>query len=445
MGGCPVTALRTAIGGLTSAPTRVLEFGVDAGRRLLSPRNVNHADPEVVRGVAELRGPVRAAAPGPGAVTSALQHGQSGADLVSSVRGDLTDADWRAVGTLASVPPLGPRPESLLGRVGHALDRLVQPIRTEFVERPNPRRLDAAHAGELRARVHGALGTVFGPMADDLLRQLRELDGVSLDALPRSGAPPEVSAYEHGLHNTAVFRSDVAGGSELFEKAHQRLSSQQTIPGAARMHELDVTVPIGDYGEPMARALVEAARVMDAVALERMGPHATAFDDEFGRVLGDWTFRRDTLPTLLEGNGTFAGMTAVWTHHRVPGMSGSDMLRAVEEGHLLERAAKGPLGLAGPMFFRGFVPKRSVIEQGGRLRPSPEYASIERLTRERKAGALIRPSQVRATQRGCPIAVRNIATPGATAAVGPRETYIGALGREYLRLARAFYEREVGP
>ncbi len=444
MGTCPVHVIGDALRVVRRVPARI-DTAVQGVAARWQPANpAGGAAGAAEHGAAQLQVPE-------GAVSQAIADGASGEDLVTRIRGDIGDADWQALGRrVVTAPVPDAAPEGFLGRTRHTLRRVAHDFRTEFGHRPDPSRLDNAAATALRGRVQRNLQSVFAPLCDDMLTELRALRDVPLDELPRAGAAPVRTAYEHSRVGAAMFRSNVGGTGRHVTNLESHLRSEQLIEGAPRMRELDVVVPIGDYGEPMARALTEAARVMDAVALERLTPHTRALDAHYDRLLGDWTFRRDTMPTLIEGNGSFAGVAGVFTHRRVPGLDGDALLAHIDSDHLFDRAAKGPLGLAGPMFFNGIVPTESVVLQAGRLRPSPQYVALERGTRTRRLLGRIWPSQVRATQRGCPVALRPStadAADGAALATSrrakPQGTHIAQLGHEYIALARRFYAREL--
>jgi len=438
--GCPVTAIGDALRIARRVPARIddaLQGVVVGWQRRADARGSTGA---ARLGAAEVAGTDTA-------VSRAIADGATGEELITNVRGDLTDAQWTNLGRRAAFPPPpADAPPGLLGATRHALRRMAHDFHGEFGHRPDPSRLATKDADALRGRVQKNLQAAFAPLCEDMLTELRRLRDVPLDELPRAGGEPVRTAYEHGRIGAAMFRTNVGNADGNVTRVAEHLRSEQHVAGSPRMRELDVVVPIGEHGEPMARALSDAARVMDAVALERLGPQTRAMDDHYDRLLTDWTFRRDTMPTLLEGNGSFAGVTGVFTHRRVPGLDGDALLAHIDEDHLLDRAAKGPLGLAGPMFFSGILPTESVVLQAGRLRPSQQYAALERGTRTRRLLGRIWPSQVRATQRGCPVALRPASTSdGARGAALTKadRTHIGQLGHEYIALARRFYAREL--
>ena len=439
MSGCPVHMVSDALRVVRRTTMGVDRFVQAAASRL--PRRTPRPDAITAaeRGAALVDLP-------PGAVSRALSDGAAGERAIAGIRGELDAAQWSRLGhRRVSAPIPDEPPPGALGRLRHSIRRAAHDLRVEFGHRPDPSRLDDADAVALRGRVQRTLQETFAPLADDMLDELRALRDVPLDELPRAGGAPVRTAYDHGTMGAATFRSNVDTGDAAVVEVAEHLRSQQHVPGSPRMQELDVVVPIGEYGEPMARALSEAARVMDAVALERLGPHTRALDANLDQVLGDWTFRRDTMPTLLEGNGSFAGVAGVFTHRRVPGLDGDELLRLIDQDHLFDRAAKGPLGLAGPMFFHGILPSESVVLTGGRLKPSKAYAALERGTRARRKLGRIWPSQVRATMRGCPVALRPPAAAGDAidGARATRASHISQLGSEYIALARRFYQREL--
>ncbi|MBC7462248.1 MAG: hypothetical protein H7287_12875 [Thermoleophilia bacterium] len=298
---------------------------------------------------------------------------------------------------------------------------------------------------QLRTRVRNELGDIFAPLADDLVSNARTLRDMPLDQLPMAGESGVTGRYE-GLRviRYLKMRVDVAGGSKLLRRMDTKVESRQQVPGQEHIHGLDLVVPVGDYGEPMARALVNAGRVLDAVAINTLRPAADALTAKHAGTLADWTFQKDSLNALVEGIGTFAGTTGLLTSKRIAGVSGDELLGMVEQSHLLDRAAKGPLGLAGPMFFKGWGPQDPVRLVKGRLKLGDGFDELEKATRARRqTNTLITTPQTRQTHKGCPIVKPRQAVEHADGEHTNPETYITSIGREYLHLARRFYAAEI--
>ncbi|MCW2923807.1 MAG: hypothetical protein JWM98_1211 [Thermoleophilia bacterium] len=305
---------------------------------------------------------------------------------------------------------------------------------------------DPAALRSARAEAHHALGAIFGAPAHDLVQALRDMRETPLDELPRAGTAPAVHTYgEPPAHRWAELRESLAGDADDFEPVAQVMQSHQQVPGAGWIRGMDLWAPIGEHGEPMARALVEAGRVMDAVVLDRMAPDLAALTEQHAATLGVWTFRRDALRSMVEGVGTFTGATALLVQRRVPGLDGMQLLEAIERDQLLTRLSKAPLAAAGPMFFDGFVPTVSVeLPQSGRLALAEPYDRILRATRLARADEQAQAgAKLIQTRRGCPIGVRGIEVETAAGTHVNEETYIQTLGREYLHLAKRFYAREL--
>ncbi len=299
--------------------------------------------------------------------------------------------------------------------------------------------LDASEASAIRRRAHGALGHVFAPLADDLHSLVTQLDDMPLATLRRAGPESAVVVDPRPLHvRWGRMRRDVAGDQVLFRPLETAIESRQQLPGIDHIRGLDVVVPVGDYGEPLARAIAEAARIMDSVVIDRLLPAADATNARYADLLADWSFRNDAAQSMIEGIGTYAGATAMLTSRRMPGVTAAELVDRLIDERLFDTLAKGPLGVVGPMTFHGFAPRTALeVRPDGALRLAGELREIVRATRARRAGIFVTLPQTRQTRAGCPIAVRNLTVPGAGGGeVAHEATYLGTLGQDFLRLVR---------
>jgi hypothetical protein len=298
---------------------------------------------------------------------------------------------------------------------------------------------------KVRRRVHENLGTIFAQISDDMHQVLKGYEDLPLDRIPRAGEEPKLTRYAGSIADRwSELRKDVAGDDELFKRADKVVESRQQIPGEEHIHGLDIVVPVGAYGPEMAIALTEAARVMHAVGIDQLRANADALTYQHYRTIMDWTFQEDVLKALLEGNGTFSGTAGILAHRKVPGMDGEQLLDAIQVSSLFDRGAKGPLGVVGPMFFNGILPKNSVEDAAnGKLKLAKEFDQIVKATRNGRKDDLVSSPQTRQTHKGCPVAVRSLAVEREDGQYVKTETFITTLGRDYIKLAKRFYRAEL--
>jgi hypothetical protein len=301
----------------------------------------------------------------------------------------------------------------------------------------------------VRKVAHKELAHVFAAAADDvdqaLVRIEEQLDAMPTADLPRAGSEPERMLHPaDDAHRIFKWSKDFVAPTEQFRFVDDIMHTKVEIPGQAYDPALDITVPVGEYGEPMARALLNASRVMDQVVLDHVKPGLEQLGEAYPRLLHDWTFQRDPLKTMLIGNHTFANAAATYSLRRLPGMTGDEVLQGIESSFMMDKGAKGPLAMFGPMSFQSILPTETVeVVAGGRLKyAQPLEDAYKGMRQLRKAGFLT-PQQAFATGAGCPAALRNLVVERAAGTHVHDETYIRTLARHYIKLARRFYELEL--
>lgn len=295
--------------------------------------------------------------------------------------------------------------------------------------------------GETKRReVRDDLARVFGPVAQELHAGVRALADVPVERLVQAGADPVASRnHAPGPWRWFKLKVDVAAERSSMDKLSTHITSRQQIPGEEHIHGLDVVIPPSAYGTAMDNAIVGAARVMNAVALEQMRQPLAKVSGEHGALLEKWTFQQDALKALMEGIGTYAASTGLLARTQVPGMDGAQLLTALRDSSAYTKLAAAPLGIVGPMTFRGFAPKEAVVATAaGGVELSPQLQEIISSTRAlRKEGVSTGP-QARQTLQGCPILSP---TAGKDAASGA--SMLKTLADDYLDLVQRFYAHEV--
>jgi hypothetical protein len=301
----------------------------------------------------------------------------------------------------------------------------------------------------IRKVAHKELAHVFAAAADDvdqaLVRIEAQLDALPTAELPRAGTEPERMLHPaDDAHRVFKWSKDFVAPSEEFRFVDDIMHTKVEIPGQAYDPALDITVPVGEYGEPMARALLNASRVMDQVVLDHVQPGLKQLGEAYPRLLHDWTFQRDPLKTMLIGNHTFANAAATYSLRRLPGMTGDQVLQGIESSFMMDKGAKGPLALFGPMSFQSILPTQTVeVMAGGRLKYAAPLDDAYRGMRQLRKAGYLTPQQAFATGAGCPAALRNLVVERAAGTHVHDETYIRTLASHYIKLARRFYELEL--
>jgi hypothetical protein len=257
-------------------------------------------------------------------------------------------------------------------------------------------------------------------------------------------------AYAESLAaRRAEFGQFVPAADEDLTVVDRAMQSHQA-PEAGWVRGMDLWVPVGDHGEAMARALVDAGRTMDAILLGPLRGSADELTRQYAGTLDSHTFRGDALHSMLEAVGTFTGTTGVLTHHAVDGVDGERLLQSIADDRLLVRLANGPIAVAGPMTFEGFVPAQSVaVNERGRLGLAAPFDRIIKATKQQRAAdAALEDASAGAkliqTRRGCPVNVNRLETLGDDGTTHAAEaSYIQLLGDEYLHLAQRYYRAEL--
>jgi hypothetical protein len=380
------------------------------------------------------------------AAAEAIPAGCPYARALAQVGGDASRVDVHELAAAAAAH-LDERPQAALGA-----DGLTTSERTAFHGPGDATLLDRI-AEDPQGQALGtrrALGAALAPLCEDLLAEVRALRDVPLEDVPLAGTRPVAHAYAEPLEQRrAEFARFVpAADDDLTVVDHAMQSHQAPEPGWVR--GMDLWVPVGDHGEAMARALVDAGRAMDAILLGPLRGSADELTRQYAGTLANHTFRGDALHSMLEAVGTFAGTTGVLTQHAVEGMDGSQLLRAIADDKLLVRIANGPIAVAGPMTFEGFAPTESVaVNARGRLALAAPFGRILDATKaQRSADAAVADATTGThliqTRRGCPVNAPRIETLGADGELhAAGASYIQQLGEEYLGLAQRFYAAEL--
>ena len=339
-------------------------------------------------------------------------------------------------------------------RVASAATALLRrgPTDEQLQRRIAQARDGAAPGDDVAARkvAREAIGDVFAPLADDVHTELQRLRDLPLEDLPLHGPAPTHGPYDRSPFNRwhHMRLHQVAGERSWFRRLDQLVELRQHVAGLAHSRSHDVVAPVGDHGPALARALVNAGRVVNSVVLG-MRPQLDEVARAYPHIVREWTYHKHPLGTFLEATGTYAGTTAVLTHRRVEGMSGMQLLDRLAESNLYQKAAARPVALAGPMFLQGFVPRTAVELSGtGALRPTAAYEQVVDATREMRRARLAQDDptltqmELRQTASGCPVlSARRVERADGTEA--SRQSYIATLRDDYLHLARRFYAREL--
>jgi hypothetical protein len=303
--------------------------------------------------------------------------------------------------------------------------------------------LAASDQAALARDARNALAAAFAPLVHDLVMCARQLREVPLDEMPLAGAEPVLSPNPSEPEFDQLRTKLGLGGDGELGRIEQSVASQLRTPTGKTGLGIDIRAPIGAYGEPLAYALVQAARAINARAFEYLDVAAGALGARHAELMTKWTTRSkhgsDPLTVTIEGINSCCNAVALLTARRVPGLDAAQLLDRIEADHGVERLAKGPSDVVGPLANHGYAPVDGLAaRQDGQLRLGTTFRSVISSAREMRRVA---DCPTISTRGGCPLALKVEVELG-SAASRSEETFVSLLLREYLHLVRRFYAAE---
>jgi hypothetical protein len=300
--------------------------------------------------------------------------------------------------------------------------------------------LESAELAAVARDARNALAAAFSPLVDDLVMGARRLRDTSLDDLPLAGAEPAVITNP-SIDEFEKLRSLLGLGEigELGRLEYSMASPLRTPTGKSGLG-IDIHAPIGSYGETFSLALVQATRALDAYAMSYLDIAAGALGRRHLDLMVRWTSRSkhgsDPLTVLVEGINSCGNAVALLAARRIPGLDAMQLLDRIELDRGVERLAKGPSDVVGPLANHGFAPTDGLVPRAnGQLRLGATFKSVIDSAREMRKVA---DSPTIATRGGCPLALR-AEVRRADGVTRGEETPVTSLIREYLHLVRRFY------
>lgn len=406
----------------------VAQHGVDGAERVFSAKIAHRARTTSVWSRwfgTPMGAPVRGSAPAEGAAALTPEGSSTGGCPFHAATATITSIRHGASGA-----ELVGRIKAHMAGIGIGKRRLAMPDDN----------LDA-----LRKAARDALAETFAPIAEDIHRGVRKLNRTPLDELELAGGELRRTSFDRPLWQRYFqMRTAVAGSGRHFDRTDHALQSDLPQFHAPKKvaPPVDTVVPVGEHGEPMARAIGQAARAINAMILRDIAPVVEVQGAKHAELLRTWTFMDDMTRTVIEGTNSFAGVAGILTSKRVPGMSGVELLERLDTDGLFARVAAEPNGITGPLMFTGYMPKTPLaMGANGRLKLSTDYEAIVDATRRRRDGWLNRMSLGARFDKGCPLLKMSVVDVGDGEVV--KRSYIRALGSDFVELTKRYYEREL--
>ncbi|MFZ9888600.1 MAG: hypothetical protein ACO3JL_13965, partial [Myxococcota bacterium] len=289
------------------------------------------------------------------------------------------------------------------------------------------------------------------------------LRGSSTETLLRDapGIPPTIKALPHAkehsqpaAHVTAEHRAAVAGlgdaPARYFDQA-ERVAESGRSPGDPLLASGAMwRAPVGEYGEALALALVDANRVMmrETHVVAAATAESAAYEQATrlnvaGSLCGTWE----------QGIEALSGAVSLLTSKRVQGKSADEVLASLADGSaLLQLASRAAAFSVEPIVGAGYLSKEPLqVTDNGKGRLPKNLLAYSREVHESRedfsaeATSDYARHHMRAgdwmaneTKRGCPLAAKvPIYNEHGTLQV-PDHTAIERLGAEYIALVRHF-------
>jgi hypothetical protein len=250
------------------------------------------------------------------------------------------------------------------------LHGVLPDVEIAAVEDPNLVRftLPAAQAATVATQLRNTNAALFSPMAFDLVARLAQLSERPLSEVVK-GAPgidARIKALPHAPHGempTANIPDDMAIDDPFdlqrrsFERRSRIADSGRTAEDSEMPGPAYYRAPVGDYGDDLARALVDAARVLLREATEVCATASSS--SAYAEINPKLAIADDLAGTWAQGIEGMCSAVAALTAKRVPGKSVDDVLASLGDGSALSQfAARAPVYVLEPLVGSGHVSKR---------------------------------------------------------------------------------------
>ena len=295
---------------------------------------------------------------------------------------------------------IGRRPTELISNVFQN----VKPLGGKGIEKYKFSLTAAEHA-DLCRRVDLALREILTPLCMKLSQLAGRQCARSSQSLAFIGAKPSFEPSEGKLQYSGT-RSKLLNIFQIDDFGEQQgvILSPEIVLSQQEERELSPYVLVGDYGKPLAVALIDSARCSYALIESAMKQQCQSVDARYGDFLEEFTFQSTAAEILKEGVQTIVGLTSLFTYHAIRGYPINQLeqlLRDTALNGLFHQHAYAPLGFNGPLPIFGVVPNRITAEDHGSLKISGEMLSaMQRMRLLLKEGE-VAPSGL---GTGCPLA-----------------------------------------
>jgi hypothetical protein len=295
---------------------------------------------------------------------------------------------------------------------------LVEPLPAEPVRRALTRRdsMTATQGAVFAGRLKEVNCAVFTGPCLDLAAQLAQTRNFAVTRLLEEamGSPPVKVPF--GPFDAAPFQRNALEEGPYVNRPCRR-AKEFIASNAEALQTAGVVnrIPIGDYGERLSMALMQAIRI----ALSQVGsvaaPMMTA--PVYQAVAGSLTFQPDPRKLLDEGIVSLGHALSLLLSREVPGKTAVQVLRDVADRGLVGMlGAVAPFAVIGPMASTGQLPMDPVgyDERGRAQLPRDLHQALVELRRQRETFSGEATSDYAArhsqglnrteTLRGCPVA-----------------------------------------
>jgi hypothetical protein len=326
--------------------------------------------------------------------------------------------------------------------------------------------LPKAQANVVTTQVRDTNGVLFSPMAFDVAARMRRFRGGAVDDILRDApgigahikALPHVTKTDlpiaevpdHVAHDAAHLGVDPA---PYLEKANKVADSGTSIDNCmlSGSSEAIWRAPVGDYGEELSMALVDAARVVMREAKAVID--TTADSPAYREINPKLAIAGDLAGTWEQAIEAMCGAVALLTSKQVGDKSADEVLASLSDGGaLLQLAARGTFYTLEPLVTVGYLSKdplqiddngkarlpRGVLEYVREIRNIREDFSADATSDYAKAHMQAGAPHSTETKRGCPLAQKVPIYDENGKLQMPDHTALETLGTEYVELVRHF-------
>lgn len=332
--------------------------------------------------------------------------------------------------------------------------------------------LPKAQASVATTQLRDTNAVLFSPIAFDVAARMRQLRGGAVDELLRDapGVEAHIKALPHARRDdlaVAQVPAEVAQDAAdlgvdpapYLEMADRVADTGVSLEDCMLSHSSEAIwrAPVGEYGDELSKALVDAARVMMREAHGVIG--TTSGSAAYEEINPKLAIADDLAGTWEQAIEAMCGSVALLTSKRVGDKPVDEVLASLSDGSaLLQLAARGTFYTLEPLVTCGYTSKdplqiddkgkaklpRGILSLLREVRDSREDFSADATSEYAKAHMQPGASHSTETKRGCPLAQKVPMYDDNGKLQMPDHTAIEALGAEYIELVRHLLREREG-